>query len=213
MKLKDLESLLQDCKGFERPRIELEQYVTPPHLAARFLFSIEQSYNDIESKNVADLGCGPGRLSVGASLLGADIVYGFDIDQYALDIFKENSLDSEVNNAETVLMDVTSLQNPTHSSFPGFFDTVVTNPPFGTKNNKGIDVQFLLAGLNLSNHAVYSFHKTSTRDFFMRKAREWKVDMEVIAEMKFDLSHTYSRHKQASVDIAVDLLRTVHKSK
>lgn len=37
------------------------------------------------------------------------------------------------------------------------------NPPFGTKNNEGIDMKFLETALKLSNNAVYSLHKTSTR--------------------------------------------------
>lgn len=42
-------------------------------------------------------------------------------------------------------------------------DTVIMNPPFGTRN-KGIDTVFLKAALNLASHAVYSLHKSSTRD-------------------------------------------------
>ena len=42
------------------------------------------------------------------------------------------------------------------------FDTVVMNPPFGTRNT-GIDTAFVLKGMEYSN-VVYSLHKTSTRD-------------------------------------------------
>ncbi len=44
------------------------------------------------------------------------------------------------------------------------FDLVITNPPFGTKNNKGIDVTFVKKACSLSSGNVYSFHKSSTRD-------------------------------------------------
>lgn len=44
MKLKELESYLQDVDGFEEPKIALEQYPTPPHIAARMLYTIESSY-------------------------------------------------------------------------------------------------------------------------------------------------------------------------
>ena len=33
MKLRQLEIILEDVKGFENPKIKLEQYETPPHLA------------------------------------------------------------------------------------------------------------------------------------------------------------------------------------
>lgn len=35
----------------------------------------------------------------------------------------------------------------------GFFDTVVMNPPFGTKNNEGIDVQLLSAAIKVRTSA------------------------------------------------------------
>ena len=47
---------------------------------------------------------------------------------------------------------------------PGF-DTVVMNPPFGTRN-KGIDVLFLQHALKsvVDGGAVYSLHKSTTRE-------------------------------------------------
>lgn len=87
-------------------------------------------------------------------------------------------------------------------------DTVVTNPPFGTKHNAGIDVRFLKAATRLARRAVYSFHKTSTRDYLLKKiTTEWGYEAKVVAELKFDLPQTYKFQKQKSVDIAVDLIR------
>lgn len=43
------------------------------------------------------------------------------------------------------------------------FDTVLMNPPFGTKQNNGIDMNFLRIALKLAKQSVYSLHKTSTR--------------------------------------------------
>jgi len=40
------------------------------------------------------------------------------------------------------------------------FDTVVMNPPFGTKC-KGIDVLFLQRALGMASRAVYSMHKVA----------------------------------------------------
>jgi predicted RNA methylase len=45
---------------------------------------------------------------------------------------------------------------------PTDFDTVVMNPPFGTRNT-GIDTAFVMKGMEYSN-VVYSLHKTSTRE-------------------------------------------------
>ena len=48
------------------------------------------------------------------------------------------------------------------------------NPPFGTKpGNKGIDMVFLETGLKLVKvgGAVYSMHKSSTREHIQKKRR------------------------------------------
>lgn len=89
-------------------------------------------------------------------------------------------------------------------------DTVLTNPPFGTKQNSGADLAFLKCACRLSRNAVYSFHKTSTREFLLRKANEWGMGAEVVAEMKFDIPAMYKFHKEKNVDVHVDLLRLWH---
>jgi len=99
------------------------------------------------------------------------------------------------------------------ASFPlsdNCVDTVITNPPFGTKPDKaGIDMQFLKLGCHLARRAVYSFHKSSTRSHVIRtmNALPNVSSATVIAEMKFDLPRTYKFHQQACVDIEVDLIR------
>uniref|UniRef100_A0A453QTF0 Uncharacterized protein n=1 Tax=Aegilops tauschii subsp. strangulata TaxID=200361 RepID=A0A453QTF0_AEGTS len=42
------------------------------------------------------------------------------------------------------------------------------NPPFGTKR-KGADMEFLSMGLKVAAQAVYSLHKTSTRESTSRR--------------------------------------------
>ena len=86
-------------------------------------------------------------------------------------------------------------------------DTVLMNPPFGTKHNAGIDVQFLRTGTRLARKSVYSFHKSSTRNYILRKVSEWGMDAKVVAQMKFDIPSTYKFHQRKSVDVEVDLLR------
>jgi putative methylase len=87
-------------------------------------------------------------------------------------------------------------------------DTVVTNPPFGTKHNAGMDVRFLKAATRLARRAVYSFHKTSTRDYLLKLiTQEWKLEARVVAELRFDIPKMYRFHNEKSVDIKVDLLR------
>lgn len=58
---------------------------------------------------------------------------GFDIDEDALEIFNRNVEEFELTNVDMVQCDVCSLSNRLSKAF----DTVIMNPPFGTKNNKG----------------------------------------------------------------------------
>ncbi|MBN3300238.1 METL5 protein, partial [Amia calva] len=185
MKLKELESCLQQVDVFEDPKLLLEQYPTSPHIAARMLYTIHNSFDDIESRLVADLGCGCGVLSVGAAMLDAGLCVGFDIDE-----------DAELTNIDMVQCDVCSLES---DRFYNKFDTVIMNPPFGTKHNKGMDMHFLKTALNMASNAVYSLHKTSTREHIQKKASDWKVKMEVLAELRYDLPATYKFHKKKSV--------------
>ncbi|XP_018321302.1 LOW QUALITY PROTEIN: methyltransferase-like protein 5 [Agrilus planipennis] len=203
MKLKHLQELLEDVEVFEKPKIHLEQYVTPSHLSSHMMYTIQSQYGDLKDKLVADLGSGCGSLSVGASVLGAGMVVGFEIDQDALEIFRRNMEDQELFNVDVINMDVFHIP----SNFYKQFDTVVMNPPFGTKYNSGIDMQFLKTALQLSTHAVYSLHKTSTRKHVIKIAEQCGANAEVLAELRYDLPSTYKFHKRKSVDIEVDFYR------
>ncbi|KAG0256905.1 Methyltransferase-like protein 5 [Actinomortierella ambigua] len=219
MRLKELEGYLQDVAIFEKPKIKLEQYPTTPHLAARMLYTAHTTYDDIENKAVGDFGCGCGILSIAAAMLGSAYNVGFDIDPDAIEIARNNCEEFEVE-MDFVLTDLSASPAPgeetsergPYEMMKGKLDTILMNPPFGTKL-KGIDMVFLKKGIDLANHAVYSLHKTSTRDHILKKAKEWGVECEVVAELKYNLDKSYSFHKKQSVDIAVDFLRFEKKSK
>ena len=204
MKLRELESHLEEVDAFEQPKILLEQYPTRAHIAACMLHTMQSSYGDLEDKLIADLGCGCGVLSIGAVMLGAGLTVGFDIDDDALGICKENMEAFEIENYELIQTDLTKIDV---DRFGKQFDTVVMNPPFGTKHNKGIDMEFVKTGLSLAKTAVYSLHKTSTRHHILKKAKEWGVQMKVVAQLRYDLPASYKHHKKASVDIDVDFIR------
>uniref|UniRef100_A0A4W3ID08 Methyltransferase-like protein 5 n=1 Tax=Callorhinchus milii TaxID=7868 RepID=A0A4W3ID08_CALMI len=199
-----LEGSLQQVDVFEKPKLLLEQYPTRPHIAAHMLYTIHTTFDDIERKLVADLGCGCGVLSIGAALLNAGLCVGFDIDEDALEIFNKNAEEFELANVDMIQCDVCS---STDGKLTKAFDTVIMNPPFGTKHNKGMDMIFLKTALDMATTAVYSLHKTTTREHIQKKANEFKVKMEVIAELRYDLPASYKFHKRESVDIKVDFIR------
>ncbi|XP_010889229.1 rRNA N6-adenosine-methyltransferase METTL5 isoform X2 [Esox lucius] len=168
------------------------------------LYTIHNTFDDVEGKLVADLGCGCGVLSIGAAMLDAGLCVGFDIDDNALEIFKRNTEEFELTNIDLIQSDISSLSSDAYAKK---FDTVIMNPPFGTKHNQGMDMQFLKTALTMATTAVYSLHKTSTRDHIQKKASDWGVNMKVIAELRYDLPASYKFHKKKSVDIKVDFLR------
>lgn len=205
MKLKQLEQHLQEVEGFDNPKILLEQYPTRPHIAACMLHTIAFTFDDVSDKLIADLGCGCGVLAIGSVMLGAGAVTGFDVDHDALEQFQGNITDFEIDNIDLVNVDIESLKE----GWTNKFDTVIMNPPFGTKHNKGLDLKFLQTGLKMASGAVYSLHKTSTRDHVVKVAKQWGAEAQVIAELRYDLPNTYKHHKKASVDINVDFIRFI----
>uniref|UniRef100_U5ENM1 Methyltransferase-like protein 5 n=1 Tax=Corethrella appendiculata TaxID=1370023 RepID=U5ENM1_9DIPT len=208
LKLKKLEEFLQMVDGFEKPKVFLEQYVTPSHIASNMLYTIQTNFDDIEDKLVADIGSGAGMLSIGASMLGASHVIGFEIDSDAIQIFRQNKTGFEIENIDCIQTDILKFDtNSNDERYYKYFDTVLMNPPFGTKQNSGIDMKFLTIGLRLAKNSVYSLHKTSTRDHIKKKSLEWNVRSQTVAELRYNLPQTYKFHKKSTVDIAVDLWR------
>ncbi|XP_030386245.1 methyltransferase-like protein 5 [Scaptodrosophila lebanonensis] len=204
LKLKKIEEYLQCVDGFVKPKILLEQYPTPPHIAACMLHHMQSQYEDLEGRFVCDLGCGCGMLSIGAVLVGAHFTVGFEVDGDAVDVYRTNVQEMELANVECVRADV--LQLP-QTKWAKAFDTVVMNPPFGTKHNAGMDMRFLEVGVKLATTAVYSLHKTSTRTYIQRKCQEWGARGKVLAELRYNIDACYKFHKRQSKDIEVDFWR------
>eukprot|EP01106_Pelomyxa_sp_JSP_P008029 TRINITY_DN23027_c0_g1_i2.p1 TRINITY_DN23027_c0_g1~~TRINITY_DN23027_c0_g1_i2.p1 ORF type:complete len:243 (-),score=66.64 TRINITY_DN23027_c0_g1_i2:87-815(-) len=88
------------------------------------------------------------------------------------------------------------------------FDTVVMNPPFGTKGTRGADMAFVTAALRLAP-VVYSLHKTATRRHVVERARQLGATADVLAQLRWDIGRTYKFHKKESVDVDVDFVRFV----
>lgn len=203
MRLRDLEESLQQLDVFEEPKILLEQYATSAHIGAHILHTAQMHFNDIEGNAVADLGAGCGVLSLGARLLGAEHVVGFEIDDDAISILRRNcvELETEMEAVQCDLLDFLP------GRFEKYFDTVVMNPPFGTKRNAGMDMKFLEVAVKIASKAVYSLHKTSTRDHVLRRAKRLGTNPTVVAELRYDLPRAYKFHKNSSVDVRVDFIR------
>uniref|UniRef100_A0A914HEG0 Methyltransferase-like protein 5 n=1 Tax=Globodera rostochiensis TaxID=31243 RepID=A0A914HEG0_GLORO len=207
VKAKRLKSLLQEVDDFDNPRIELEQYITPLEISVALLQHVDELVS-LDGCAVADLGCGTGRLLLGSAFLGAQISVGIDCCQNAILTAQNNiekfDFEESTSTTQLVLADV-------RESIPivDKFDVVLTNPPFGTKNNQGSDVAFVLAGLSMlsAGGKLFSLHKSSTRNFLIKTAKKWDSvnRAECVAELKWNLGPTYKFHKKTNVDIDVVL--------
>ncbi|XP_020966129.1 methyltransferase-like protein 5, partial [Arachis ipaensis] len=131
-------------------------------------------------------------------------VLSIDIDPESLEIASLNAEELEVDMdfIQSNVMDLRWRGQIVH--------TVIMNPPFGTRK-KGADLDFLNVALKVASQAVYSLHKSSTREHVKRTAlRDFNAsNVEVLCELRYDLSKLYKFHKKKEVDIAVDLWRFV----
>ncbi len=191
-------------RGIEPNVWDLEQYATTPHIAGHVLTYIQQYYGDIRDKNVLDLGCGCGILSIGCAMLGAKRVHGVDVDQTSLEIFKDNIEEWDLEGVVSITKGNVSADLDLTAYGP--FDVVVMNPPFGTKHTPGIDRLFVDTALRFAP-VVYSMHKLSTCNYWHRHGREMNCHVTIIESIKYNIKNQHKRHKKNSVNIEVGLLK------
>ena len=103
----DLERFLSKIAPQPSPRARLEQYTISESVAATMLYIAAYVNDDVVGKTVLDLGCGTGRLSLGAAFLGAQEVVGVDIDKRAIETAAENSRKVDLaGNVQWVIGDI-----------------------------------------------------------------------------------------------------------
>ena len=159
----DLEILLSQTEPHPSPQPSLEQYTIPANVAATVLYIAAYTYNDIIDKTVLDLGCGTGRLALGAAFLGAKQVIGVDIEKTAVKVaFKNSEKIGFKNRVQWIVADIGAIH--------GKFDTVIQNPPFGIQKRKA-DLKFLKKALEVGKN-IYSLHKSpQTDETFIKKLK------------------------------------------
>jgi putative methylase len=146
------------------PQVRLEQYTISEQIAANILYIAAYGNDDIVGKSVLDLGCGTGKLALGALFVGAKEVVGVDIDRLAIKTASENSRKVCLpDGVQWVLGDI--------SVFVGKVDTVLQNPPFGVQMREA-DRAFLVKALEVGN-SVYSLHNHPEVD--IRLIKQLKV--------------------------------------
>jgi putative methylase len=156
----DLELMLCQIEPYSSPTPDLEQYTISVDTAATMLYVAGYYHEDIVGKRIIDLGCGTGRLALGAAFLGAKEVVGVDIDKKAVKAAFRSS-------AKIGLNDRTGWLISDIDSVNGHFDTVLQNPPFGVQRRHA-DRKFITKALKLGD-VVYSIHKRPRDDVTLVK--------------------------------------------
>ncbi len=193
----ELARLLSSLEPLPDPKPELEQYETPPELAAQVLTRAFEM-GDVEGGLVADLGCGSGVLGLGAALLGAREVVCIDVDPLAVVTAWRNAWRLGVmGKVRIYVSDVVDFREGV--------DTVVMNPPFGIRGDLP-DLTFLVRALK-SARVVYSIHREGNAEFLARAASRYDARLTDVWRYPFSIAKRFKFHRKRSVEIGVEVLR------
>ncbi|MHA1506004.1 MAG: METTL5 family protein [Candidatus Asgardarchaeia archaeon] len=202
---KRLEIILEEVEEIKDPKLELEQYTIPARLAADIVYTAAYTYDDIIGRYVCDLGCGTGRLGIGAAVVGAKKVFCVDIDERLLKIAKYYSEKLGVSERmKFIREDVKDVELRC--------DTVLQNPPFGI-HKRHSDILFLNKAMEISD-VIYSMHVHSekVRKFIERKVAEKGFVISNMFLLKFEIPYTFKFHRKPRYSFPVDLYRIERKS-
>ena len=203
---KQLTMILSQLKGFEKPKMQLEQYETVADFAAEIVWYAFYR-REISDKVVAYLVCGTGILGLSTLLIGAKKVFIVDIDKEVLATARENLkfLEKKLNIS---FADSAVFVNKDVSSFDEKVDTVYKNPPFGIKSKKHADKVFLENAFKISK-LVYSFHKAESKEFIEAVSKDNKFKIEGYWEFDWPLKQTMKYHKKKIEYIKVGCWRLI----
>jgi putative methylase len=197
---RQLEIQLGKLKTLGKPNLKLEQYPISSNAASELLYIAGFEQKDLDNR-VVDLGTGTGRLAIGAALMGAKEVTGVEIDKQALTLAKEN--------AETVGVRVEWVHSDVEK-FDGKFDTVIMNPPYGTRTLHA-DTRFLEKASQLAP-VIYSIHKSATREYVAQFVTQSGLQIDQVRSMKMEIPHLFNFHQKKRVVVEVDLYRITRKN-
>ncbi len=197
---KQLSVFLSKLKTYESPSLKLEQYETPSHIAAEWVWTMALN-GEVAGKTFLDAACGPGILGIGLLILGAKKVYFVDKDSKIIQTCIENYNNTKeeygLGEAEFIAEDITL--------FDQEVDCVIQNPPFGTKTEH-IDKVFLEKAFSVSS-CVYSMHKWSTKKFVEAIAKDYGYSITHVWRFNFPLKKVHAFHTKERKMIDVGLWR------
>src|SRR6056297_1460359 len=188
--------------GFEDPRLALEQYPTPPDLAAHVVH-LADLHGDVDARTVLDLGTGTGMLALAAALRGPARVFGIELDRGALSTATENERRVAASAPVHWLQgDATRL--PLDVPDPV---TVVMNPPFGARDgNRNADRGFLRSASRVAT-VSYSVHNAGSREFVEAFAADNGGEVTHAFAADFAIDAAFDHHVDESREIDAEVYR------
>ena len=189
--------------GFDDPRAPLEQYRTPPELAAH-LIHLADLRGDIEDRTIVDLGCGTGMLALGAAMRGPERAVGLDLDRAPLETAREN--ERKVASATSVSWVQGDAGHAPLATDPEE-TTVVMNPPFGAQSgNEHADRTFLETTAAIAG-VSYSIHNQGSQEFVGSFATDNGGTVTDSYETEFEIPHQFDFHEDESRTVTAEVYR------
>ena len=197
---RDLDVVLSKLHSYEQPSFRLEQYPTPSHIAADWIWAMAMR-GEVAGKVILDAACGPGILGIGLLLLGAKRVFFVDKDQKIMAVcrvnYKQIKDEYDVGEAVFIAHDITL--------FAEEVAIVVQNPPFGTKEAHA-DKKFLEKAFSLAP-IVYSMHKYTTKRFVEAISKDHGFRIMDVWRYEFPIKAAFAFHEKPVKKIDVGLWR------
>lgn len=188
--------------GFERPDAALEQYPTPPELAAHVVH-LADLHGDVEGRTVVDLGAGTGMLALAAALRGPARVVGLELDGDALDVALANERRVAAS-APVHWVRGDATRPPLSVAEPA---TVVMNPPFGAQDgNRNADRAFLGTASNVAR-VSYSVHNAGSREFVEAFAADEGGEVTHAFAAEFRIEAQFDHHTEEARDVDTEVYR------
>lgn len=189
--------------GFSDPRADLEQYRTPPELAATLVHRADLE-GDVQDRTVVDLGCGTGMLALGAALRGPKRAVGLDIDPAPLRTAREN--EGKVASATSVSWVRGDAGESPLAPVPAE-TTVVMNPPFGAQSsNEHADRGFLETTAEFAG-VSYSIHNEGSQEFVGSFAADNGGTVTDSYQTEFEIPRQFDHHDDDSRAISAEVYR------
>lgn len=191
---------LESLEDFAEPSATLEQYLTPPEIAAH-ICHLAGLQGDLE-RPIIDLGTGTGMLGIGAAMAGADRVVGVDVDPDALALARRNATEVGATAAiDWVRGDVT--RHPL--SITGA--TVLSNPPFGAqRGNRHADREFLETARELAT-VSYTIHNEGSQSFVESFAADEGGGVTHAFRAAFPIAKRFDFHTEAEATLEAEVFR------